>query len=785
MKNPDELRRENEVLRDRLSRLSAAVLRVSASLDLNTVLQEVVESARALTGARYGAITTIDARGQPRDFVSSGLTPEEHRQLLEWSDGPRLFEYFRELPSPLRLRDARAYVRSLGFSSDLIVPKSMQGTPMRHRGTHVGNFFLGDKKGDAEFSSEDEEVLMLFASQAATAIANARTYRDEQRARADLEALIDTSPVGVVVLDARSGTVVSINQEARRIVDGLRMPGRSTEELLEVVTCQRADGHEVSFAEFPLAQQLSSAERVRAEEIVISVPDGRRMKTLINATPIRPADGEVESVVVTMQDLAPLEDLERMRTEFLSMVSHELRAPLSSIKGSAATVLGASPTLDPAEMLQFFRVIDDQADHMRGLIRDLLDVGRIEAGTLSVAPEPTDVTALVDQARIMFTSGGGRHAVRIDLPPELPRVMADRQRIVQVLNNLLSNAARHSPESSPIRISATVDGVHVAISVSDEGRGVPQEQLPHLFRKHAGLAGDDGQRGAGGYGLGLAICKGLVEAHGGRIRADSAGMGQGTRVTFTIPVVEDSRGSATAGPAVSHPRGEGRQQQTSILVVDDDPHMLHYVRDALVAAGYVPVLTGDPREVTDLVSTHKPQLVLLDLVLPETDGIELMQSIPALEDRPVIFISGYGRDETIARALELGAADYIVKPFSATELTARVRAALRRRTGAEPFVLGDLAIAYEQRRVSVAGRSVRLTATEFELLRVLSVNAGRVLTCDSLLRQVWARRESANVMLLRSVMKRLRQKLRDKAARPAYIFTERGVGYRMPRPGDS
>ena len=209
--------------------------------------------------------------------------------------------------------------------------------------------------------------------------------------------------------------------------------------------------------------------------------------------------------------------------------------------------------------------------------------------------------------------------------------------------------------------------------------------------------------------------------------------------------------------------------------------MLHY----LVSAGYAPVVTGDPREVADLVSTHRPQLVLLDLVLPQTDGIELMQRIPALGDRPVIFISGYGRDETIARALELGAADYIVKPFSPTELTARVRAALRRRTGAEPFVLGDLAIDYEQRRVSVAGRAVRLTATEFELLRVLSVNAGRVLTCDSLLRQVWARRESANVILLRSVMKRLRKKLGDKAARPAYIFTERGVGYRMPRPGDS
>ena len=126
--------------------------------------------------------------------------------------------------------------------------------------------------------------------------------------------------------------------------------------------------------------------------------------------------------------------------------------------------------------------------------------------------------------------------------------------------------------------------------------------------------------------------------------------------------------------------------------------------------------------------------MLLDLVLPGTDGIELMQSVPELADLPVIFISGYGRDETIVRALEAGAEDYIVKPFSPAELTARVRAALRRFEGAEPFVLGDLAIDYVRRRVSVAGRPVELTLTEFELLRVLSVNAGRVVTYDSLLR---------------------------------------------------
>ena len=287
-----------------------------------------------MTGARYAAIVTIDEAGQPQDFVTSGLTDAEHRRLREWADGPRLFEHFRDLPGPLRLPDVPAYVRSLGFSSDRLPSSTFQGTPMRHRGLHVGNFYLVEKESGGEFTSEDEEVLVLFASQAATAIANARAHRLEQRARLDLEALVDTSPVGVVVFDAGTGKLVSLNREAKRIVGSLRLPGRSAEDLLEVLKTRRADGREVSFKEFPLAQQLSNAETVRAEEIELSVPDGRRVRTLINATPIHAEDGSVQSVIVTLQDLAALEELERLRTEFLAMVSHELRAPLTSIVGS-------------------------------------------------------------------------------------------------------------------------------------------------------------------------------------------------------------------------------------------------------------------------------------------------------------------------------------------------------------------------------------------------------------------------------------------------------------------
>ena len=307
----DELRQRNRMLEDRISNLCAAVLRVSASLDLETVLREIVDSARALTGARYGLITTVDDAGRPLDFVTAGLASGVHAAMAAWPDGPRLFAHFRDLQAPLRVADLPAYVQELGFSTELIVSKTMQCTPMRHRDVHVGNFFLGEKEGGPEFTSADEQVLVLFASQAATAITNARTHRNERRARADLEALLETCPVGVVVFDGGSGRPVSFNREARRIVECLRLPGGALEELPDVVTLRRGDGREVPLAQFPMAQQLSNAETVRAEEITLSVPDGRRVTTLVNATPIRSADGAVESMVVTMQDLAPLEKLER------------------------------------------------------------------------------------------------------------------------------------------------------------------------------------------------------------------------------------------------------------------------------------------------------------------------------------------------------------------------------------------------------------------------------------------------------------------------------------------
>ncbi len=784
MDSRDRLEREVDSLSQRLNRLSAAVLRVSASLDEPTVLQEIVDSACALTEARHGVITTLGADGRVRNFVTSGLTGEQRRKLDEWlPDGLLLFRHLRDLAAPLRLADLPAYARSLGYSDDPIVAKTFLGTPMRCRDAHVGSFFLAGKADGNEFSAEDEEALVLFASQAAAAIANARTHRAEQRARANLETLVDTSPVGVVVFDAAAGEPITFNREARRLVRGLGEPGGSPQELLEILVCRFADGREVSLGEYPMSRVIRDAATVRAEEVELSVADGPGVRALINATTIRDAEGEAESMVVTMQDLEPLEEMERLRARLFGTVSHELGVPLAAIKGSAATVLGAPEDVDRAEMLQFFRIVEDQADQMRNLIGDLLDAGRIETGTLSIAPEAHDVAALVERARSAFVGAGARHAVRVDTPRDLPRVLVDGQRIVQVLNNLLSNAAAHSPESSEVRIQASAAEHHVEVSVDDDGRGIAPEALPHLFRTHGGMAEDD--RGAAA-GLGLAICKGLVEAHGGRIRAVSGGPGRGTRIAFTIPAVDEPAGMPYSGADAARrsPLAGEAHERPRVLVLDDDPETLRMVRHALAGGGYAPIVTGVPEEFAHLLRTARPDLVLLDLVLPGADGIELLERLPELAHIPVIFISAYGGDESIAKALETGAEDYIVKPFSATELTARVRVALRKRLGPGSFALGDLSIDHGTREVTVAGRPVPLTATEYEVLRVLSANAGRVTTYEALLQRVWGGRAHAGPSLVRAFVLKLRRKLGDDSDSPAYIVNERSVGYRMRAPGD-
>ena len=788
MSREDELTQEIKTLRHRLSQLTEASLRINESLDFDNVLQDVVDSARTLTESRYGAITVFSEAGEEPDLIFSGLTREERQGLLNMQGGEKFFRYLSGLKKPLRVSNIGSHFEALNMP-EFLLPVSVNAVlvaPIRHQGVGVGTIYLSHGAEDREFTPEDEETLVMFASQAAMVIANARRYRVERQARTDLETLIDTSPVGVVVFDVRSGEPVSFNREARRIVHVLGKPDQPPNELLKVITFQREDGREISLQELPLRHLLNTDEAVRAEKIVIRVPDGRSVTTLINATPILSEEGEVASFVVTLQDMTPQEDLERMRAEFLATVSHELRTPLTSIKGSVTTLLDASAALNPAEILQFHRIIDSQTDRICELISDLLDVARIDTGTLSISPEPTDIAMLAREARNAFVSGGSKMRLDVGLEQSLPWVMADRLRIVQVLNNLLSNAARHSDESSTIRLTVVREGLHVAVSVTDDGTGVSSERLPHLFGKFTGIKGDDQRNDLDNMGLGLSICKGIVEAHGGRIWAESDGPGLGARFTFTIPVAEEPATGISVGPASlpSRSKPEAPEEQMRILAVEDDPQALRYVRDILSKGGFAPVVTTAPEKVLELVEAEKPHLVLLDLLLPGTDGMDLMKKILEIADVPVIFLSAYGRDEVVSKALDMGAVDYIVKPFSPTELLARIRVALRNRADLEPlepFFLGDLAIDYSKHSVTLAGKPVQLTDIEYRMLVELSVNAGGVSTYRRLLQRVWGLEEAEDLRPMRTVVSSIRRKLEDDIKSSNYIFTQPRVGYRMPR----
>ena len=792
MQGFDRLRQTNEELRDRLSRLSQASLLITQSLDLNTILQNVVDGACLIADARYGALLVFDDGGDIENLAISGMAPEDVDRVGSQPTGDGLLGYLNEIQGPLRLTSVADHPRAVGVPENHPPVTTFLGTTISHLGRSVGSLYLCDKRG-GEFTSDDEETLVMFASQAALAISNALNYQSEQQARANLEVLVETSPMGVAVFDARTRVLTSINQEAKRIIGSPYVQGRTLDESRSMMSFRRMDGSEIPHEELPLSRVLEHDETVRAEELVVHHPDGQVITILVNASSIRSENGEVISAIVTMQDIKPLEDLERLRAEFLGIVSHELRSPLTTIKGSAATAIGSAFPLNDVETRQFFRIIDEQADHMRNLINNLLDMTHIEAGMLSVNTEPTEVSYLIDQARSAFLGAGARNVITVDLAPGLPPVRADRQRALQALNNLLSNAARRSPDWSAITVSASQDDVYVRVSITDQGRVLTPDELDRLFRKFSRIDDPEGLRNPVSEGLSLAICKGIVESHGGRIWAENAGPGHGARLNVTLPIAEDvGIGVGPVPLAVNRERTRinafATSEQTRILAIDDDPQTLWYLRNTLNDAGYATIVASNPREMENLLASEQPHLVLLDLVLPGTDGFELLKRVSSIADVPVIFLSGNGMDENITRALEMGADDYIVKPFSPTELVARIRASLRKRALSDeggplqPYTSGDLTIDYAERSVTLAGRPVHVTTTEYRLLSELSVGAGRVLTHDQLLERVWGPEYSGDLQLLRAFVKSLRNKLGDNARNPSYIFTEPRVGYRMASP---
>ena len=792
---PDEaslLRQQNADLKKRLSIFIDASRRISGSLDTDTVLEEVIDSARSLTGARYGVLLTCDERNGVRNVFTSGMTSEERGALESSPTGQGLLGYLNEIEEPLRLADIASHPESVGFPENHPPMRTFLGMQIRNRGERVGNIFLTEKEAEQEFTVEDEETIVMLASLAGTAISNARIYEQELRAKADMEALVNIAPVGVAVFDAKTGAMVSYNPEIKRLLTDHSMVDTPWEEIFPLLSFYRFDGREVPLGELPLNRVFLFGETVRAEEIVVKMPDGTSLPSLVNGAPIYSEQGEIIAAMIVVQDMTPLVDMERVRAEFLGQVSEELRLPLTTIKGSVAALSDIAGSGNRTELNHLVEIIDQQTDLMRSQVNSLVELTYIETGTLTVSPEAADAQSLVDEAIREFQRGHSGINIASDIPANLPLVMADKKRIGQVLNNLLYSAARHSADLSGIEVIAARIDVYVSVSVSAKCDGAiiggASSLLQRMIGSHVEAVGNTD----GGGKLALALCKGIVEAHGGRMRVEHEDHPGGMTITFTIPAAEELAEESEediSGYALPPERnGSHPGEKARILVATDDPRMLGIVRRTISKDGYTPINAGDYEQVALIVEEEKPNLLLLDLSAHPASGFELTRHISSVYGVPVIVLSGQGDDENIERAFETGADDYIVKPFSPTELVARIKASLRKRDASrlseplEGYRLEDVSIDYTGRTVTVAGQPVHMTATEYDLLVELSTKAGRVITQDELLQRVWGPEYTGESQLLRSYVKSLRQKLGDNARTPTYIFTEHGIGYRMRKP---
>ena len=513
---------------------------------------------------------------------------------------------------------------------------------------------------------------------------------------------------------------------------------------------------------------------------------GSIVTTELHSVPIRDGKETVVAIAGIARDITDRikaeEEVERLRSEFVAMVSHELKTPLAAIKGAAAMALGGDKTglQDAREALQF---IDQQANVLGDLIGNLLDMTRIEAGFLSVSREVVDIGALAREAVFGFSRLTRTHEVRVEAGGELPLVLADPRRTGQVLANLLNNAAKFSPIGSTILVRLAHDDCSVTIQVSDQGCGISPRKMQQLFKKFSRVH-EDADR-IPGTGLGLAVSKGIVDAQGGDIWAESDGEGRGSTFSFTIPVAPreasgESKEEQRVAPArtvrVAGPRPR-------ILAVDDQPGLLRYLQRHLEQAGFEVEVTTEARKLLGQMQRRDPDLILLDLVLPGVSGFTLLDQIRQSSCAPVIVLTASQSQEDAVKALKMGADDYVTKPFAPAELCARIDAVLRRRAAADPskvkapVVVNGLTVNFAERRVTRDGLELTLSATEYRLIQELALNAGRVLMHDQLLARVWGPAYVGCNELLRGYIRYLRHKLGDDARHPCFILTHRRLGY--------
>jgi len=419
---------------------------------------------------------------------------------------------------------------------------------------------------------------------------------------------------------------------------------------------------------------------------------------------------------------------------------------------------------DDRELLE---TITDQSARMNRMIENLLDLSKLQAGVVAPHADWLDPRELVEASadELQRNQPDGR-SFQLRFAPDLPLVRGDASQLQRVIVNLLENARKFSSPEAPVQVEVSATPRIARIAVQDSGPGVPEEEAERIFEP---FYRSPSQREAPGSGLGLAIARGLAEANGCRLAVARPAEG-GSRFTLGGAGAGCREALVTAG-------------STRILVVDDERPIRRALEVTLAKAGYTVNTAIDASEALTQAALQPPDLLILDLMLPDADGADVCRQLRDWMQAPILLISAVGEEQDKIRALDAGADDYLTKPFGIGELLARVRALLRRSegtvSGEQVIEVGQLTIDLPHRIVTAAGNEVHLTPTEFDLLKELALADGRPLTHKMLLRKVWGAGYAQEMQLLRTHMGRLRDKLEAQGVPRTSIETLTGVGYRL------
>jgi len=360
-------------------------------------------------------------------------------------------------------------------------------------------------------------------------------------------------------------------------------------------------------------------------------------------------------------------DINRRKDEFLAMLAHELRNPLAPI--GAASDLLRFVHLDPARIRQTSEIIARQVKHMTSLIDDLLDASRVSRGLVKLERSPVDVRQLVSNAveQVRPLVDARRHRLTVQTPPEAAMVNGDQKRLIQVITNLLNNAAKYSPEGGNILLTVAVELDTVSIKVVDSGIGMTQPVIDHVFELFT-QAERTSDRSQGGLGIGLALVKSLVEMHDGTVSASSAGIGKGSQFTVSLPrLTVQEAGEAPDKLVRAATPVKGRR----MLVVDDNVDAANMLAMLLEATGHKTLVEHTAKKALERARKDLPEVCLLDIGLPDLDGNDLAKQLRAQPETAraiLIAITGYGQEQDRKRTAESGFDYHLVKPVNMEQL---------------------------------------------------------------------------------------------------------------------